>query len=98
MQVEAIGRENDPMTTDLLLVNLRDDCVSNMIVMFLRMITSAELQRRQEFFAPFIMVRKGDRCYLPVPQGWSCPARVHATMSPSYGHSLDPSLARTGHV
>lgn len=45
------------MTPDLLLFNLRDAMLSNMIVMFLRMVTSAELQRRQDFFAPFIMVR-----------------------------------------
>ena len=31
--------------------------VSNMIVMFLRLVTSAELQLRADFFAPFIMVR-----------------------------------------
>lgn len=34
---------------------MRDEMVSNMIVVLLRFITSAEIQRRQEFFAPFIM-------------------------------------------
>ena len=59
------------MTADLLLVNLRDDCVSNMIVMFLRLVTSAELQRRQEFFAPFIMVSEQSvsRPYVNSPPG-----------------------------
>ena len=55
-QVSAIGRPRDPMTLDLLTINLRDDMCSNTMVMFLRLVTSAELQRRQEFFAPFIMV------------------------------------------
>lgn len=55
-QVSAIGREKDPMTMDLLLTNLRDDMVSNMIVMFLRLVTSAAVQQREEFFTPFIMV------------------------------------------
>lgn len=45
------------MTQDVLLANMRDEMVSNMIVMFLRLVTSAELQRRADFFAPFIMVR-----------------------------------------
>ena len=45
------------MTPDLLLFNLRDATLSNRIVMFLRFVTSAELQRREDFFAPFIMVR-----------------------------------------
>jgi hypothetical protein len=39
-----------------LLANFRDDTVSNMIVMLMRFITSAELQARQDHFAPFIMV------------------------------------------
>ena len=46
------------MTPDLLLFNLRDATLSNRIVMLLRFVTSAELQRREDFFAPFIMVRR----------------------------------------
>ena len=30
--------------------------ISNMMVMFIRILVSCELQRRQDFFAPFIMV------------------------------------------
>jgi hypothetical protein len=40
-----------------LLANFRDDTVSNMVVMLLRFITSAEIQARQDHFAPFVMVR-----------------------------------------
>ncbi len=65
-QVAAIGRAADPMSLDLLVANLRDDMVSNMIVMFLRLVTSAELQRREDFFAPFIMV--GGRPAIDVPR------------------------------
>ena len=34
----------------------RDDTTSNMVVMLLRLITSAEVQRRADFFLPFILV------------------------------------------
>lgn len=40
-----------------LVSNFRDDTTSNMVVMLLRLITSAEIQSRHEFFLPFIMVR-----------------------------------------
>ncbi|KAI8472637.1 MAG: ubiquitin thioesterase otubain-like protein [Monoraphidium minutum] len=39
----------------VLLSNFRDDTVSNMLVMLLRFITSAEIQARQEHFAPFVL-------------------------------------------
>lgn len=42
------------MTLDALESNFRDDSVSNMVVMFLRMITSCEIRRRQDFFGAFI--------------------------------------------
>jgi hypothetical protein len=32
--------------------------VSNLVVMLLRLITSCEVQRREDFFFPFIMVRR----------------------------------------
>ncbi|GBF98743.1 ubiquitin thioesterase otubain-like [Raphidocelis subcapitata] len=38
-----------------LLANFRDDTVSNMVVMLLRFITSAEIQARQDHFAPFVL-------------------------------------------
>ena len=34
----------------------RDDTTSNLVVMLLRLITSAEVQRRADFFLPFILV------------------------------------------
>ncbi|GAX72818.1 hypothetical protein CEUSTIGMA_g273.t1 [Chlamydomonas eustigma] len=54
-QVSTIGNNDNPMTKETLTINMRDDMVSNMMVMFLRMVTSAEIQRRSDFFAPFIM-------------------------------------------
>jgi hypothetical protein len=57
-QVQAIGRVSEPLTLETLELNFRDDVLSNMCVMLLRMITSAEIQRRQDHFAPFIMVRR----------------------------------------
>lgn len=40
----------------LLESDMRDDMVSNMIVMFVRMVTSAEIRRREDFFFPFVLV------------------------------------------
>ncbi len=54
--MQAIGRVSEPLTLETLELNFRDDVLSNMVVMLLRMVTSAEIQRRQEHFAPFIMV------------------------------------------
>lgn len=52
--VEAGG--GDGLTREMLLISMRDAEVSNMIVSFLRLATSAEIDSRAEFFAPFIMV------------------------------------------
>jgi Peptidase C65 Otubain len=41
----------------MLLINMRDANVSNMIVAFLRLATSAEIGARSDFFCPFVMVR-----------------------------------------
>lgn len=55
-QLNALGTQ-DPLTVQSLEGNMRDGMISNMVVMFLRMLTSCEVQRREDFFAPFIMVR-----------------------------------------
>jgi hypothetical protein len=47
--------------------NFCEPMLSPMIIMLLRMLTSAEIQRRSDFFAPFIMVRSA--CILPQLQG-----------------------------
>lgn len=54
-QLNALGTP-DPLTVQSLEGNMRDGMISNMVIMFLRMLTSCEIQRRQDFFAPFIMV------------------------------------------
>lgn len=54
-QLNALGTQ-DPLTVQSLEGNMRDGMISNMVVMFLRMLTSCEIQRREDFFAPFIMV------------------------------------------
>jgi hypothetical protein len=43
----------------------RDDMASNLVVMLLRLVTSAEVQRREDFFLPFILVRTGPCNQLP---------------------------------
>ena len=56
-QVKAIHRPKGGDAQgahDALVVNMRDDTVSNMIVMFLRLVTSCEVQRREDHFFPFI--------------------------------------------
>ena len=55
-QLNALGTQ-DPLTVMSLENNMRDGMLSNMVIMYMRMLTSCEVQRRQDFFAPFIMVR-----------------------------------------
>ncbi|KAK9824088.1 hypothetical protein WJX72_007637 [[Myrmecia] bisecta] len=51
---------DDPLTVASLEGNMRDGMLSNMVVMLLRMLTSCEIQRREDFFAPFIMGMSDD--------------------------------------
>ena len=55
-QLNALGTQ-DPLTVMSLESNMRDGMLSNMVIMYMRMLTSCEVQRRQDFFAPFILVR-----------------------------------------
>lgn len=54
-QLNALGTQ-DALTIASLENNMRDGMLSNMVIMYMRMLTSCETQRRQDFFAPFIMV------------------------------------------
>lgn len=47
---------NDALTGTNLVLNMRNGSLSDMIVSFLRMATSAEIGLRADFFAPFVMV------------------------------------------
>ena len=58
-QLNSLGTA-EPLGMGQLEANMRDSCLSPMIVMLLRMLTSAAIQRRSDFFAPFIMARS--RC------------------------------------
>ena len=61
-QVNAIGLGQAApggMGVADLVASFRDDTTSNMAVMLLRLVTSAEVQRRADFFLPFILVRVG---------------------------------------
>mmetsp|Transcript_17237 Transcript_17237/g.51603 ORF Transcript_17237/g.51603 Transcript_17237/m.51603 type:complete len:384 (-) Transcript_17237:269-1420(-) len=59
-QLNNINAGPEGMTAEVLLINMRDDMVSNMIVSFLRLATSAEIGSRAEFFAPFILGMTAD--------------------------------------
>lgn len=59
-QLNALGTQ-DPLTIISLESNMRDGMLSNMVIMYMRMLTSCETQRRQDFFAPFIMVGTPDQ-------------------------------------
>lgn len=64
----------DALTPEALLVSMRDSNISNMIVAFLRLATSAEIGARSDFFCPFVMVRSiGHR------STWVCRGRMHET-------------------
>jgi len=47
-------REQSPSVEEILL-SMRDEGTSQMLVMLLRFVTSAEIQRRTDFFAPFVL-------------------------------------------
>ncbi|KAK9815200.1 hypothetical protein WJX73_010822 [Symbiochloris irregularis] len=53
-QLNSLGTA-DPVMLPALETNMRDAGVSQMVVMYLRLLTSAELGQRQEFFSPFIL-------------------------------------------
>ena len=55
-QLNSLGTA-EPLTVRQLEDNVRDASLSPMIVMMLRMLDSAEIQRRADFFFPFILVR-----------------------------------------
>ena len=55
-QLNSLGT-TEPLSMGQLEANMRDGSLSPMIVMLLRMLTSAAIQCRSDFFAPFIMVR-----------------------------------------
>lgn len=55
-QLNSLGT-TEPLVVSQLEANMRDAMLSPMIVMLLRMLASAEIQRRGDFFGPFIMVR-----------------------------------------
>lgn len=46
------------ITVEGLLGQMRDQTISNYLVMLLRLITSCEIRRRTDFFEPFILVRR----------------------------------------
>ncbi|KXZ47072.1 hypothetical protein GPECTOR_38g309 [Gonium pectorale] len=54
-QVAEISKPYTNFAHDKLLVDMRDDTISNLIVMLLRLITSCEVQRREDHFFPFIL-------------------------------------------
>lgn len=55
-QVEAVRPAGTtPLSVDQLVQRCRDQGVSDYVVMFFRFITSAEIQLRADFFAPFIL-------------------------------------------
>lgn len=54
--LRSIGSPTDPLTLDVLESNMRAEDVSNYVVFLLRIITSAEVKRRADFFAPFVLV------------------------------------------
>ena len=56
-QLNSLGTL-DEVTVPVLEANMRDAGVSPMVVMYLRLLTSVEIARRHEFFAPFIMVSR----------------------------------------
>lgn len=55
-QLASMSRVQDPTTQEVLEIKFRDSDHSNRVVMLLRFITSCEIQQREDFFLPFILV------------------------------------------
>ena len=55
-KIAQVGRLNDPLTVEEWDIVMREEDYSSYIVMFLRLLTSCEIQLRRDYFAPFIMV------------------------------------------
>ena len=55
-QLNSLGTL-DPLKVSVLESNMLDAELANQVVMYFRMLTSAAIQLRADFFAPFIMVR-----------------------------------------
>lgn len=53
--LDSITSTTEPLTVEALEHKMREEEFANYIVFLLRIITSAEVKRRAEFFAPFIM-------------------------------------------
>ena len=54
-QLNSLGTL-DPLKVSVLEANMLDAELANQVVMYFRMLTSAAIQLRADFFAPFIMV------------------------------------------
>ena len=66
-QLNSLGTL-DPLKVSVLESNMLDAELANQVVMYFRMLTSAAIQLRADFFAPFIMVCILFFTTLPVPQ------------------------------
>lgn len=56
-RVHQVGNPKNELTLPEWEIVMRDEHMSNYIVMFLRLLTSAEIQLNREAFEPFILVR-----------------------------------------
>lgn len=55
-KIAQAGRMNDPLLMPEWEIVMQDEVFSSYVVMFLRLLTSCEIQLRRAFFEPFIMV------------------------------------------
>jgi ubiquitin thioesterase protein OTUB1 len=53
--LRSLGAPLDPLTIEGLETSIRDDDICGYSIWMLRMVTSCEIKRRADFFAPFIM-------------------------------------------
>jgi len=88
-QLNSLGT-GEPLTVRQLEDNMRDASLSPMIVMLLRMLASAEIQRRGDFFYPFILVRSAR-----ARNGLLCPrTQQNCWDAARAGQRHDPALRR----
>jgi len=53
--LRTVDSADDPLTVEVLELKMREQSISDYVVMLLRLLVSCEIQSEQEFFAPFVM-------------------------------------------
>lgn len=82
--LRTVDSADDPLTVEVLELKMREQSISDYVVMLLRLLVSCEIQSEQEFFAPFVMVRRAD-APPPAPLAPHSPLLTRRQPTPAHG-------------